>query len=161
MNVIRDCDDRDFANILEIINQAAVVYRGIIPHELMPEPYLAAGELEHEIAAGVRFMGFLAEGRLIGVMGSQRVRDADLIRHAYVLPGHQRLGVGSRLMSRLRARSGPRVLVGTWAAATWAIDFYRRQGFALVSTERAEQLLRSYWTVPEAQIAASVVLESR
>jgi len=115
-------------------------------------------ELEKEIASGVEFWGFEAEGKLLGVMGIQPVRDVDLIRHAYVLPGQQRLGVGSTLIKHLRSLSSRRMLVGTWAAATWAIDFYRRHGFVLVSEAEKTQLLSTYWNIPQRQIETSVVL---
>ena len=44
------------------------------------------------------------------------------------------------------------------SAATWAIRFYERHGFALVSPQRKAALLKSYWTIPERQIETSVVL---
>jgi GNAT superfamily N-acetyltransferase len=91
-------------------------------------------------------------------MGVQRVRDVDLIRHAYVRPGGQRRGVGGALLEHLRRQSPLPMLVGTWAAAAWAIRFYERHGFARVSPARKEALLRTYWTVPERQIETSVVL---
>ena len=52
------------------------------------------------------------------------------------------------------------MLVGTWAAADWAVRFYRRHGFELVSPERKDELLRRYWTIPDRQIETSVVLAS-
>ena len=109
-------------------------------------------------AAGVVFWGYVDGGELTGVMGVQRVRDVELIRHAYVLPGRQRRGVGGALLEDLRSRSTRRMLVGTWAAAEWAVRFYQRHGFELVSRERTATLLRTYWTVPDAQIETSVVL---
>ena len=115
-------------------------------------------ELEGEIDAGVAFWGYELDGRLVGVMGIQRVRDVDLIRHAYVLPAGQRRGVGGALLEHLRSRSTRRMLVGTWAAAEWAVRFYQHHGFELVSRERTATLLRTYWTVPDAQIETSVVL---
>jgi GNAT superfamily N-acetyltransferase len=115
-------------------------------------------ELDAEIAAGVEFWGYEANGSVVGIMGIQPVRDVDLIRHAYVLPGSQRLGIGRALLEDLRAVSNRRMLVGTWSAASWAIRFYQRHGFELVSPERKTALLRSYWTIPERQIETSVVL---
>jgi GNAT superfamily N-acetyltransferase len=119
---------------------------------------MESGELDREIGAGVRFWGYEADGELIGAMGVQRVRDVDLIRHAYVLPGRQRRGVGSALLRHLRDSSSRRMLVGTWAAAEWAIRFYRRHGFELASPERKDALLRIYWAIPERQMETSVVL---
>ena len=159
MNTIRRCGD-ETAEILTIINSAAEAYRGVIPEDRWHEPYMPASELRSEIDDGVEFWGFEAQGELLGVMGIQRVRDVDLIRHAYVLPGRQRLGVGSKLIEHLRRLSSRRMLVGTWAAASWAIDFYRRHGFVPVSEVEKTQLLTTYWNIPPRQIETSVVLSS-
>jgi GNAT superfamily N-acetyltransferase len=119
---------------------------------------MPALELDAEIAAGVRFWGYEADGELVGVMGVQAMDGVDLIRHAYVRPTHQRRGVGAALLRHLLPTSGRQTLVGTWAAADWAIAFYRRNGFELVSPQRKGELLRAYWTIPERQIETSVVL---
>jgi GNAT superfamily N-acetyltransferase len=156
--IIRPCRDDEAGTMLAIINAAAEAYRGVIPPDRWHEPYMSADELRSEIAAGVRFTGCEVDGALAGVMGIQPVRNVDLIRHAYVLPIFQGRGVGSTLMAHLRARATRQILVGTWAAASWAIGFYERHGFRLVSDDAKAQLLRSYWTVSERQIATSVVL---
>jgi GNAT superfamily N-acetyltransferase len=88
------------------------------------------------------------------------VRDVDLIRHAYVRPGVQRRGVGGTLLAHLRRQSQRRILVGTWAAATWAIEFYRRHGYIRVSPAAKVMLLKAYWNIPDRQIETSVVLAS-
>ena len=158
MSSIRPCGDDERAAILAILNAAAQAYRGVIPADRWHEPYMPSDELDREIAAGVAFWGYEEEGTLVGIIGSQRVRDVDLIRHAYVSPGRQRQGVGGALLEHLVRSTTRRVLVGTWAAAGWAIRFYRRHGFELVSPERKAELLRDYWTIPERQIETSVVL---
>lgn len=117
-----------------------------------------ASDLDAEIAAGVAFWGYEAEGCLLGVMGIQSVRDVALIRHAYVLPGRQRRGIGAELLEQLRPLTTRRMLVGTWPAADWAIRFYQRHGFGLVPRDRAAWLLQEYWTIPDRQIETSVVL---
>lgn len=155
---IRRCRDDERATILGIINAAAEAYRGVIPQDRWHEPYMPADELDTEIAAGVAFWGYEEEGGLLGVMGYQPAGDVDLIRHAYVLPQRQRHGVGGALLGELRRLSRRRILVGTWAAADWAIRFYQRHGFALVSPASKITLLRTYWTVPDRQIETSVVL---
>jgi GNAT superfamily N-acetyltransferase len=155
---IRSCHADERAAILAIVNAAAEVYRGVIPADRWHVPYMPAAQLDEEIAAGVTFWGYEQDGTLIGVMGFQPVRDVDLIRHAYVLPGNQQRGVGGALLKRLRQTSALQLLVGTWAAADWAIRFYQRHGFALVSPERKAALLKMYWTIPERQIETSVVL---
>jgi GNAT superfamily N-acetyltransferase len=140
------------------VNAAAEAYRGVIPADRWHEPYMPREELDGEIAAGVAFWGYEAEGELVGVMGVQSVGDVDLIRHAYVSPGSQRRGVGGALLEHLARSSTRRLLVGTWAAADWAIRFYRRHGFELVSPEVKDALLEEYWSIPERQIETSVVL---
>ena len=155
---VRPCREDERSAILTIINLAARAYRGVIPAERWHEPYMPLREFEAETVAGVAFWGYERDGALIGVMGMQAVRDVELIRHAYVLPGNQRHGVGAALITHLRGLSTQRMLVGTWAAATWAISFYRRHQFELVDPETKAKLLRSYWTVPGPQIEASVVL---
>ncbi|HEV2624444.1 MAG TPA: GNAT family N-acetyltransferase [Xanthobacteraceae bacterium] len=157
-NSIRPCRADERATILAIVNAAAEVYRGVIPADRWHDPYMPAAELDEEVAAGVTFWGYEEDGTLIGVMGFQPVREVDLIRHAYVLPGNQQRGVGGALLKRLRQTSARQLLVGTWAAADWAIRFYQRHGFALVSPERKAALLKMYWTIPERQIETSVVL---
>jgi GNAT superfamily N-acetyltransferase len=160
MSHVRPCRDDEREAILAIINAAAEAYRGAIPADRWHEPYMESSELEREIDAGVRFWGAEADGELVGVMGVQQVGDVDLIRHAYVLPDRQRGGVGAALLAHLRDMSSRRMLVGTWAAADWAIRFYRRHGFELVSPERKDALLRTYWAIPDRQVATSVVLAS-
>ena len=158
--VIRPCTPRDFPAILRIVNAAAEAYRGVIPADCWHEPYMDAAELEREIAAGVEFSACETDDQVLGVMGIQPVRNVDLIRHAYVVPGSQRHGVGGTLLKRLREGSRRQVLVGTWAAATWAVRFYEKNGFALVGDEAKALLLRSYWTIPDRQVEVSVVLAS-
>jgi GNAT superfamily N-acetyltransferase len=155
---IRPCRDDERETVLAIINSAAEAYRGIIPADRWHEPYMPSNELDHEIAAGVAFWGFEMDGALVGVMGIQPVRDVDLIRHAYVLPGNQGQGVGGALLQHLRGLSRRPMLIGTWAAAEWAIRFYRRHGFELASPNEKVALLKTYWTIPDRQIETSVVL---
>jgi GNAT superfamily N-acetyltransferase len=155
---IRICADGDRSTILAIINAAAVAYRGVIPADRWHEPYMSAAELDAELAAGVVFSGEQADQQLRGVMGIQDVADVQLIRHAYVAPAAQGRGIGGALLQYLmRDRTGP-VLVGTWAAAQWAIAFYLRHGFEQTSNDEKTRLLQQYWTIPERQIETSVVL---
>jgi GNAT superfamily N-acetyltransferase len=157
---IRPCRDDERGAILAIVNAAAEAYRGVIPDDRWHEPYMDLPELDGEIADGVAFWGHQADGALTGVMGIQAVGEFDLIRHAYVLPGSQGQGVGRALLVHLRSRSARPMLVGTWAAADWAIRFYRNNGFELVSPERKTELLETYWSIPERQVETSVVLAS-
>jgi GNAT superfamily N-acetyltransferase len=153
------CSEADTDAILEIVNDAATAYRGVIPPDFSHEPYMSREELDSEIAAGVSFSGFWEDGELVGVMGIQHVSDVTLIRHAYVRSSHQRHGIGAALLAALRAQAGGRpLLVGTWEDAHWAIAFYERNGFRLQSATETERLLSTYWDIPRRQAAASVVL---
>lgn len=156
--MIRRCDDRDVELIWVIINDGAQAYQGIIPADRWTEPYMSREELRHEIDEGVVFWGYEEAGTLVGVMGLQKVHDVTLIRHAYVRTSSQRLGIGARLLSHLRELTNGPVLIGTWADAVWAIRFYERHGFQVVSPQEKNRLLKKYWTVPERQIETSVVL---
>jgi GNAT superfamily N-acetyltransferase len=158
--VIRPCREDETETMLAIINQGAEAYRGTIPADCWHEPYMPATELRSQIAAGVAFVGYEIDGELTGVMGIQPVRNVDLIRHAYVLPAYQGLGIGSALIAHLRSRSRRPILIGTWAAATWAIGFYQRHDFRLVPDALKALLLKSYWTISDRQIETSVVLAS-
>ena len=151
---IRRCSEGDREAILAIVNAAAEAYRGVIPADRWHEPYMPREELDDEIAAGVEFWGYEADGELVGMMGIQDVGELDLIRHAYVAPDLQGRGIGGALLEHLIASATRRMLVGTWAAAEWAIGFYRRHDFVSVPAE----LLRRYWNIPERQVETSVVL---
>lgn len=158
--MIRNLSAPDFDAILEVINDAAQAYKGVIPDDRWKEPYMSAEELRKEIEAGVRFFGWMKGERLLGVAGIQALRDTTLIRHAYVLPGLQRKGIGKKLLDYLVSLAGTdEVLVGTWADATWAVRFYEKHGFKLVSSREKDRLLRAYWSIPERQIETSVVLK--
>jgi len=159
--VIRPCREEEREAIFDIVNQAAEAYRDVIPADRWHEPYMPLEQLDGEIAAGVVFWGHERDGRLTGVMGIQRVRDVQLIRHAYVLPSEQGSGVGRELIEHLVERADAPLLVGTWGAATWAIRFYERNGFELVTPQRKDELLRAYWDIPARQVDTSVVLELR
>jgi N-acetylglutamate synthase-like GNAT family acetyltransferase len=156
--MIRPCTDADIPVIEAIINEAAQRYKGAIPVDCWHEPYMPRTELLAEIAAGVRFWGWEDAGALVGVMGIQKVGDATLIRHAYVSRAHQGRGIGTALLTMLSVEAPRPLLVGTWAAATWAIRFYEHHGFRLVSPAEKDRLLRAYWTISPRQQETSVVL---
>lgn len=158
VTVIRKCHDGDLETIRSIINRAAEAYKGIIPQDRWKEPYMSEEELLEGIDAAIAFWGYEEGGELLGVMGIQPVQDVTLIRHAYVRPDMQNRGVGGKLLAALRRQTNRPLLVGTWADASWAIRFYEKQGFQLVSPEEKDRLLRTYWSIPERQIETSVVL---
>jgi len=159
--VIRKSVDADFAAMLAIVNEAARAYRGVIPADRWHEPYMPADALASEIAAGVVFWVVEQEGRLLGVMGIQDRGEVALVRHAYVASTTQRTGVGTSLLRHVEGLVDKPILIGTWAAASWAIDFYRRNGFTVVASDDKDRLLRTYWSIPARQIETSVVLASK
>jgi N-acetylglutamate synthase-like GNAT family acetyltransferase len=156
--LIRRSAEADVAAMVAIINDAARAYRGVIPVDRWHEPYMPADELAREIAAGVVFWVAEEEGRLAGVMGIQDKGDVALVRHAYVAPTTQRAGVGTMLLRHVEGLVNKPILIGTWAAASWAIEFYRRNGFTVVPSGDKHHLLRTYWSIPARQIETSVVL---
>ena len=155
---IRAIQDGDLNDALAIINEAARAYRGVIPPDRWHEPYMSKSEFDAQIADGVAFWVADEGGQLVGVMGIQDKGDVALVRHAYVASGTQRKGLGTRLLLHVSELTNKPVLIGTWAAAAWAIRFYERNGFTVVSAAQKDKLLRRYWSIPERQIETSVVL---
>lgn len=152
--------DAEFQAIFMVINDAAVAYKGKIPADCWKEPYMSAQELKEEIERGVQFYGYTKKDALVAVMGIQPVGDVTLIRHAYTLTSHQRQGIGEMLLNYLLGLAHTRrILVGTWETAPWAIGFYQKHGFTLLSREETNRLLRKYWNISERQVETSVVLE--
>jgi len=154
------CEQKDFKDIYEIINDGAAAYRGIIPADRWHEPYMTEEELQNQINDGVEFWGYVDEGQITGVMGIQPKGDVTLIRHAYVRTANRNKGIGSRLLTHLLSFAITPVLIGTWADATWAIGFYRKHGFRLLPIDEKDKLLSKYWSIPLRQIQTSVVLAS-
>ncbi len=155
--MIRPCTDADFDTMYRIINEAAKAYDGVIPADRYHVPYMQAEELRCEMKRMV-FSGWEETEGLVGVMGLEPVKGVSLIRHAYVLPEFQKHGIGSKLLERAkRCFDGEQLLVGTWADAHWAVEFYEKHGFRVRPDK--DSLLNTYWNVPERQIETSVVLE--
>ena len=158
MLAIRKFRETDLGVMLAIVNDAAQAYRGVIPADRWREPYMPPDELKKEIAEDVVFWVAHEHGRLLGVMGMQDKGEVALVRHAYVSSSAQRKGVGTRLLRHVEDRAGKPVLIGTWADASWAVEFYRRNGYTVVPHGEKDSLLRKYWSIPARQIETSVVL---
>lgn len=156
--MIRKCSDNDFEAIYEIINDAAMAYKGVIPADRWHEPYMSKDHLRQEMDDGVIFWGLEQDGMLAGVMGIQDRGDVTLIRHAYVRTRFRNSGIGSRLLNHLEFMPDKPILIGTWAHAVWAVAFYEKHGYRLVSTEEKKRLLTTYWNIPARQVETSVVL---
>jgi N-acetylglutamate synthase-like GNAT family acetyltransferase len=154
--MIRRCQPKDISAIYFIINQAAQAYEGVIPADCYHQPYMPREELAQEMER-MTFFGWEVDGELVGIMGLEPIKDVTLIRHAYVLPQWQKKGIGSKLLNHLSELvNTPRLLVGTWTAARWAIEFYQKHGFKLLPDK--DELLETYWDIPQRQIETSVVL---
>ena len=154
--MIRRCQPDDVKRLYFIINEAARVYEGKIPADCYHQPYMSLGELRREFGR-ITFYGWEEDGELVGTMGFEPVKDVTLIRHTYVLPRWQKKGIASKLLAHLKEMvTTPRLLVGTWADAKWAIEFYVKHGFKLLPDK--DELLKRYWDIPERQIETSVVL---
>lgn len=158
--MIRKCKDTDFHVILDIINDGAQAYKGVIPEDRWHDPYMSREELRREIEDGVLFWGYEEDEGLTGVMGIQDKTEVTLIRHAYVRTSRRNHGIGGQILRFLESLATKPILIGTWAAATWAIAFYEKRGYRLVETEEKDRLLIKYWTIPERQVETSVVLAS-
>lgn len=158
MAAIRKADGQDFDAILAVVNDGAQAYRGVIPQDCWHEPYMPASALTGEIESGVDFRVWEKANDILGVMGAQDVKDVTLIRHAYVKTAAQRQGIGTHLLDHLRRLVDKPLLIGTWAAAHWAISFYQAHGFALIARADTGLILNRYWSISARQIETSVVL---
>jgi GNAT superfamily N-acetyltransferase len=158
--MLRACQASDFETIYTIVNDAAMAYRGVIPPDCWHEPYMTRAELEQELASGIVFWGFEEAGELAGVMGFQDKREVALIRHAYVRTQRRKQGIGTILLHHLEGLTTKPILIGTWADAGWAIRFYEKNGYRLVSAEEKARLLKKHWMISNRQIKTPVVLAS-
>ena len=158
--MITEYTKEDRSNILYVINEASLKYKGVIPEDCWHEPYMPEQELLNEFENGVRMFGYEMDGILVGVMGIQELEEVTLIRHAYILSEYQRRGIGKSLLQYLfHINQSGRLLIGTWQGATWAIEFYLNNGFFQHDREQTFQLLNKHWKVPLKQMENSVVLE--
>ncbi len=119
---------------------------------------MTAAQWEAE-ARRMTWYGAFVAGAPAGVMGLERVRDAALLRHAYVLPESQRHGIGSRLREHLehQARGASRIIVGTYARNYKARAVLEKSGYRLSPDSQAA--LRAYYAIPEDRMRASVTYE--
>ena len=156
--MIQNATESDFSAIYEVINDAAMAYKGIIPADRWHEPYMTRAELEAQIEEGVQFLCSLEDGKLVGVMGIQDRGEVNLIRHAYVATQLRGKGIGTQLLQELMGSSQKPILIGTWKAASWAVSFYEKHGFSVVSEEDKNVLLKKFWSIPDRQVETSVVL---
>jgi len=159
--MLEKCSHQDFREIYEIINDAAEAYRNVIPADCWHDPYMPESELNLQIEEGVEFWCYKEDDKILGVMGIQDKGDVTLIRHAYVRTSERHKGIGTKLLAHLRALTSKPTLIGTWVAADWAIQFYQKHGFRMLSPEEKNKMLLKYWSIPQRQVETSVVLASR
>ena len=156
--MIRKCLDTEIGTIYEIINDASIAYKNVIPADRWKEPYMPMDELKEQIEDGVVFYCYEESNEILGVMGIQDKEDVKLIRHAYVRTKSRKGGIGSKLLNYLIDSQSKPILIGTWKDAVWAIDFYLKNNFRMVEEDEKNTLLKKYWKIPERQIETSVVL---
>ena len=160
--MIRKLTNTNFQEIITVINEAASVYKDKIPTDRWKEPYMDLQELKEEVQRGIQFFGYIENNKLVAVMGIQPVNDVTLIRYAYTLTSQQRKGIGKKLLEHLLTLAQTKkVLVGTWETASWAVKFYEKHGFRLLSRENTNKMLKKYWNIPKRQVETSVVLEHK
>lgn len=159
--MIRKGTAEDFEEIFNIINDAAMAYKGVIPADQWHEPYMTKEELQTQIEDGVRFSCYVDNNEIMGVMGIQDKAEVALIRHAYVRTKQRKKGIGTLLLQELIRDAKKPILIGTWKAAEWAIRFYEKHGFRLVEEEEKNRLLKKFWAIPDRQVETSVVLVDR
>ncbi len=158
--IVKSDHNKDFDTILEIINDASIAYKGVIPNDRWKEPYMSRAELKTQISEGVEFWKYEDEGKILGVMGIQFKKDVTLIRHAYVRTAARQKGIGGKLLNYLTEMTRTPILIGTWADAFWAINFYKKYGFRILSDKEKNELLKTFWSIPKRQVETSVVLAS-
>ena len=158
--IVKSDEKKDFHTIYEIINDASIAYKGIIPIDRWKEPYMSKNELETQINDGVEFWSYLENNKILGVMGIQFKNEVTLIRHAYVRTSARQKGIGGKLLKHLINKAKTPILIGTWSDASWAISFYKKHGFRLLSNEEKNRLLKIYWSIPVRQVETSIILAS-
>ncbi|MEE9361141.1 MAG: GNAT family N-acetyltransferase [Cellulophaga sp.] len=158
--ITKSDNEKDFNTIYEIINDASIAYKGIIPVDRWKDPYMSKEELKIQIDEGVEFWNYEEKDKILGVMGIQFKNDVTLIRHAYVRTSVRQKGIGGELLKHLTNISETPILIGTWADASWAISFYKKYGFRLLSKKEKNRLLKIYWSIPERQVETSIILAS-
>ena len=160
--MITEYTRKNLSNILNVINDAALKYKGVIPDDCWHEPYMSEKELTDEFDSGVRMFGYARNNTLVGVMGIQELERVTLIRHAYTLSNYQGIGIGKALIQHLfKMNRNSSLLVGTWQDATWAVTFYMKNDFVRHTKKQTNRLLQRYWQVPLKQMENSVVLEKQ
>lgn len=159
--IIKSDEKKDFNTIYEIINDASIAYKDIIPTDRWKEPYMSKEELKIQISEGVEFWNYEENNKILGVMGIQFKSDVTLIRHAYVRTSARQKGIGGKLLKHLINMAETPILIGTWVDASWAISFYKKYGFRLLSDEEKNRLLKIYWSIPERQVETSIVMASK
>lgn len=148
--------DREAA--VSVINIAARWYREFLPSDEVHDPEMTSAQFEAE-GRRLAWYGAFADDTLIGVMGLEYVRDAALLRHAYVLPDQQHRGVGTLLREHVEAevRGVRRIIVGTYAANYKARGALEKAGYRL--SPDPEAVLRAYYSIPENRLRTSVSYE--
>ncbi len=133
----RACID-NAEEILSVINKSnREAYKSIIPKEYFKEPVLSIEELLKDFER-MTFYVYRRKDRIVGVAALQiESRETGRIHWVYVLPGYQRKGIGTALVTHVEREAremGLRKLrLLTVGKAKWAVNFYRKLGYYLVN----------------------------
>jgi GNAT superfamily N-acetyltransferase len=155
---IRVLTSLDTGAALSVINEAARWYREFLPREDYHEPEMTEASYAAE-SARMTWYGAFGDATLLGVMALEYVKDAALLRHAYVLPGHERTGLGSTLLEHLedQVRGVRRVIIGTYVGNYKARGALEKAGYRPSSDP--ERILRAYYAIPEDRLCTSLTYE--
>jgi N-acetylglutamate synthase-like GNAT family acetyltransferase len=132
--MIRPASQGDVEAILHVINISnAESYREIIPAEYFKEPVLSRTELIEHLTR-MEFYVYQEDDMVVGVSAlSRRDEATGELRWVYVLPGHQRKGVGTALIESLEKKAREKglceMMLFTDENAVWAIKFYEKLGY--------------------------------
>jgi GNAT superfamily N-acetyltransferase len=148
--------DRDSA--LHVINTAARWYREFLPEDELHDPEMTASDWDGE-SERMTWYGAFDDERLTGVAALEYIEDVALLRHAYILPGHQRRGIGSLLTRELEAviEGVDRIIVGTYRGNFKARGVLEKLGY--LECTNSDEVLRAYYSIPEERLRASLAYE--
>jgi N-acetylglutamate synthase-like GNAT family acetyltransferase len=135
------CPDNAEEILLVINTSNREAYKNVIPRQHFKEPVLSLDKLLDDFEK-MTFYVFKSEGAIVGVAALRvESREIGRIRWVYVLPKHQRRGIGTALVTHLEGKAREtglkRLRLLTVGKAKWAVSFYKRLGYYL--TEKIER----------------------
>jgi len=134
--------DSDFDNISDIISDATIAYKNILPSNCWKKLYAAPEDFK----TAIQFYGLKEDNTLHAVIGIQYINGIVLIRHLYVLTDQQRKGYGKKLLKHVMTLTETSTfLVCLWKTAFWAVNFFTKYGFKETAIEEKNSLLLTHY----------------